>query len=136
MARRLPALGLLLVLAAGPGAAQPAGVVEAVEAAYERLDYVAAEDLARAALGDYEAHPPDALVRLHTLLGLILYARGDALEAATQFRAALTLDPSLVLDPLLVSPATIDFFEDIRVSVQREQGAEATPGAVVRYVRV
>ena len=140
-----PGLPLLLGLLLGTAAAQPvtdpvadpAAAVAAVEAAYERLDYETAEALAREALAHYEAFTPDQLVRLHTLLGLILYARGEALEAAVQFRAALTLDPTLTLDPLLVSPATIAFFEETKGAFLREQSSGAEPpGEVVRYVRV
>lgn len=130
-------LGLLLI---GAAAAQPvpdpAGLVAEVEAAYERLEYDTAETLARGALTHYEVFSPDQLVRLHTLLGLLLYARGEALEAAAQFRAALTLDPTLTLDPLLVSPATIGFFEETKAAFLQEQAGGAEPGGVVRYVAV
>ncbi|HLT48767.1 MAG TPA: hypothetical protein VK002_16145 [Rubricoccaceae bacterium] len=132
-------IGLLL---AGTAAAQPSpdtdpdGVVAAVEAAYEQLDYETAEALAREALTHYEAFTPDQLVRLHTLLGLILYARGEELEAAAQFRAALTLDPTLTLDPLLVSPTTIAFFERTKEAFLQEQSAGGSPGGGVRYVTV
>src|SRR5690606_33870504 len=124
-------LGLLLAAAsaAQPGSS-PAAVVAEVEAAYERFDYEAAEAPARQALANHEAFTPGQLVRLHTLLGLLLYARGEGLEAATQFRAALTLAPSLTLDPLLVSPATIAFFEETRGTFLQEQetGGESPGG--------
>jgi hypothetical protein len=145
-APRPPRLGtalLLGLLLAGAAAAQPAlpvadpaAAVAEVEAAYERLDYETAEALAREALTHYEAFSPGQLVRLHTLLGLILYARGEALEAAVEFRAALTLDPTLTLDPLLVSPATIAFFEQTKEAFLREQAEGAEPDGVVRYVPV
>ena len=124
------ASGLLLVIGGGAVAqsADPGASVAEAEAAYERLDYAAAERLARAALADFDTYAPGELVRLHTLLGLLLYARGDELDAATEFRAALTLDPSLTLDPLLVSPATIGFFEETKVAFRQEQAAGTAPG--------
>ena len=138
---RLAAPLLVGLLLAGPAPAQPAsdpdGVVAEVEAAYERLDYDAAEALAREALADFEAYAPDQLVRLHTLLGLIAYARGESLAASAQFRAALTLDRTLTLDPLLVSPATIGFFEETKATFLREQASGTAPlGEGVRYVVV
>jgi hypothetical protein len=131
-------LGLLLSGAAAQAqpVTDPAAVVAEVEAAYERLDYETAEALAREALAHHEAFTPGQLVRLHTLLGLILYARGEELEAAAQFRAALTLDPTLTLDPLLVSPATIAFFEQTKAAFLQEQAAGDEPGGAVRYVVV
>lgn len=131
---------VLLVVAGGalaqPGA-DPATVVEQVEVAYENLDYDAAEAQARRALARFEAFTPDQLVRLHTTLGLILYARGNDLEAAEEFRAALSLDPALTLDPLLVSPVTLAFFEDTRAVLAREADAAGQDTApVVRYIRV
>jgi hypothetical protein len=132
-------IGLLLVGAAGARSqpvTDPAAAVAEVEAAYERLDYETAERLARAALEHHEAFTPGQLVRLHTLLGIILDARGEELEAAAQFRAALTLDPTLTLDPLLVSPATIAFFEQTKARFLQEQAAGEEPGGVVRYVVV
>ncbi|NNF57930.1 MAG: hypothetical protein HKN04_06780 [Rhodothermaceae bacterium] len=141
MQRRFPALLLLSLLGASAAMAQPgadpATVVSQVEAAYENLEYGEAEARARSALARFEVFTPDQLVRLHTTLGLILYARGDELEASEQFRAALSLDPELTLDPLLVSPVTLAFFEDTKATLIRESDTAAQDSApTVRYIRL
>lgn len=115
-------------------ATAPADLLGAMRAAYERLDYATAEQRAREALAAYDLLSADQLVQVHTTLGLILFARNEPLEAREQFAAALSLDPVLVLDPLLVSPKTLDFFEGIRAGMETSggDGREAT----IRYVRV
>ena len=120
------------IVRAQPGA-DPATQVARVEAAYENLDYDDAEAMARSALAHIEVFAPDQLIRLHTTLALILYARGDELDASAQFRAALSLDPELRLDPLLVSPVTLAFFEDIKADFSRERAAEQEPANAIRY---
>ncbi|MEP0548949.1 MAG: tetratricopeptide repeat protein [Rhodothermales bacterium] len=131
-------LGLIGTLWAVPVAAQsgdPSGLLAAMRDAYERLDYDTAERRAREALASFDAFSADQLVEVHTALGLILYARNEPLEARTQFEAALSLDPRLTLDPLLVSPKTLEFFDDIRAGLAADGGAiQREP--VVRYVRV
>ena len=124
-----------LALSAQTGA-DPATLLSRVESAYENLDYDEAEGLARTALSRFDAFTPDQLIRLHTTLALILYSRGEELEAAEQFRGALTLNPGLQLDPLLVSPVTLAFFEEARAAFVREQDVEDTPTESVRYIQL
>ena len=138
---RQPLLALLLLVALSAGAhaqpaADPARVVAQVEASYEALDYAQAEALARQALARPEVFSRDHLVRLHTTLGLLLYAQNDPLAAAEQFRAALSLDPRLTLDPVLVSPVTVAFFESTKEAFLREQAGTPRPEPAVRYVVV
>ena len=130
----------LLVLALCGGAVQaqpvdPADLVRAVREATARLDYATAEARAREVLARYEAFSPDQLVEVHTTLGVVLHARNDDVEARRQFEAALSLDPTHTLDPVLVSPKTVGLFETIRAELA--QGAPGTTGApVLRYVVV
>lgn len=130
---------LLLVLCAAPGLAHaqtsdPVGLLGAMEDAYQRLDYATAERLAREALATPELLSADQIVRVHTTLGLLFHARGEPLEARQHFAAALSLDPGLTLDPVLVSPKTLSFFETVRDQVA--DSADAAAGPTVRYVRV
>ena len=133
-------VALVLLSGGAHSSAQPgpdaAGAVTAAEAAYEALEYAQAEALARQALSRPEAFTGAQLVRLHTTLGLILYARNDALGAAEQFRAALSLEPGLTLDPVLVSPVTLAFFEETRSTFLRERAGEARSEPATRYVVV
>ena len=131
--------GFILLLPAmlcAQPAADPATLVERVESAYENLAYDDAEALARNALARFEAFSPDQLIRLHTTLALILYARGEELEAAEQFRGALTLSPDLRLDPLLVSPVTLAFFEETKAAFVRERNVEDSPEVAIRYIQL
>lgn len=140
MARRVVVLLGLCGLFLGRGAAvaqpdaDPLGLLGAMRDAYERIDYGTAERRAREALDMHEAFSADQLVEVHTLLGLILYARNEPLEAREQFEAALSLDPALELDPVLVSPKTLEFFEEVRSTFTVEGGGERE--SVIRYVRV
>lgn len=128
-------LFLPLALVAQPGA-DPAVQVERVESAYENLAYDDAEALARTALSRFEAFSPDQLLRLHTTLALVLYAKGEELEAADQFRAALALNPDLRLDPLLVSPVTLAFFDESKAVFIRQRDAQNNPEQAIRYIQV
>lgn len=125
----------LAPFAVAQGGPEADGLLEAMRDAYGRLDYDTAEQRAREALARYEALSPDELVEVHTTLGILLHARNRPLEARRQFEAALSLDPGLGLDPLLVSPKTLEFFEEVRgsVSAPAEEGG-VTPA--IRYVRV
>ena len=112
----------------------PSGLLGAMRDAYGRLDYTTAERRAREALASFDAFSADQLVEVHTTLALILYARNEPLEAREQFEAALSLNPSLDLDPLLVSPKTLEFFEEIKSSLA--EGGAAVREPVIRYVQV
>ena len=115
-------------------ASDPAGLLGAMEDAYERMDYTTAERRAREALEAPNLLSADQIVRAHTTLGLLLHARGEPLEARAHFAAALSLDPGLVLDPVLVSPKTLVFFETVR-----DEARDVSPSpseTTVRYVRV
>ncbi len=130
----------LLLFSPLAGVAQPGAdastLLARVESAYENLQYDEAESLARSALSRFEAFNSDQLIRLHSTLALILFSKGEALEAAEQFRGALTLNPNLQLDPQLVSPVTLSFFEETKASFVREREAPGTPAQSVRYVQV
>lgn len=113
---------------------ETAGLLDAMRDAYERLDYDTAERRAREALDRFDGLSADQLVEIHTTLALILYGRNEPLEARTQFEAALSLDPTLELDPVLVSPKTLDFFEEVKANASVNAPVVREPE--IRYVRV
>lgn len=110
--------------------------VEAMWQAYQRLDYEAAADSARKALQQIDRYGPDALAEIHTILGLIHYSRNQPAEARRQFASALSLDAALELDPLLVSPKILAFFEEVRAEAGPASPTPGTAAAPVRYVVV
>ena len=112
----------------------PGEILSAMVDAYGRLDYATAEQRAREALNAFESLSADQLVQVHTTLGLIFHARSEPLEARDQFVAALSLAPTLSLDPVLVSPKTMAFFEEIKAEVG--ESAALDREAAIRYVQV
>jgi hypothetical protein len=134
-------IGLLLgslLLGSVPALAQRTGAqrVEAIRAAYQRFDYAAAQAEAEGVLEDYAQFSSGELVEVHTLLALIAYAQHEPVEARAQFLSALSLDPELELDPLLVSPKILAFFEEVKAEAPSVQPADAGATAATRYVLV
>ncbi len=135
---------MLALLVAASAAAQPApsadALVRAMDAAVERLDYEEAEARAREALARCDALTrcdalsPDQLVEVHTTLGVLLHTRGEPVEARRQFEAALSIAPDLRLDPVLVSPKTVEFFDGVRAAAAPRE-SPAGPQEI-RYVVV
>ncbi|MEM0963704.1 MAG: hypothetical protein AAGK21_14345 [Bacteroidota bacterium] len=101
--------------------------------AVTRLDYEAAEEHAREALVRYDEFSPDQLVEVHSTLGTLLHGRGEVIASRVQFVAALSLDPTMALDPVFVPPQTVEFFEEVRQEVQAPTPA-VTDAPEVRYV--
>ncbi len=124
-------VALFVLLLAAPAAHAQSDLVQAVREATARLDYESAEARAREALARVETLSPDEAVEVHAALGVVLHARGADLEAREQFRAALSLNPALTLDPVLVSPRTIELLDTLRA-----EAPTAAPGAAptVRYL--
>ncbi|MDX1439134.1 MAG: hypothetical protein R3284_04450 [Rubricoccaceae bacterium] len=114
----------------------PDELVRQVEQAYENLEYDEAESLARNALTSFDLFSPDQLVRIHTTLALVLFVQGEEFESAEQFRSALTLNPDLELDPVLVSPVTLEFFADVKQVFEEDRPAQAGAQGEIRYILV
>ncbi len=113
---------------------QAAPQVDSMWQSYRDLNYTAATDSARLALAQVNAYAPDELAQIHTLLGLIAYANNQLTDARGQFLSALSLNPELELDPLLVSPKILEFFDAIKAERARLP-ADAQSGEI-RYVVV
>ena len=118
---------------AGAQTAAPDDLVAAIRDARDRLDYATAEARAREALDRFGDLSPGQLVEVHTVLGIVLHARGEDAEARAQLGAALSLDPNLTLDPVLVSPKTLALFDEVRSS-RAAQAASPDRPAPPRYV--
>ncbi len=134
--RLLPVAIGLLACGASPALAQRADGprLDAIWDAYQQLDYARAADSARAALDLHGRYTRRELVDLHTILGLISFSRDQAQEARDQFTTALSLDPDLHLDSLLVSPKILTFFEEVRGAFEQPRRQEDGNPASVRYV--
>ncbi|GAB5536694.1 MAG: hypothetical protein Rubg2KO_29430 [Rubricoccaceae bacterium] len=128
----LVCLALLAVASEAQPTLEPSELIRAMEDAVSRLDYDTAELRAREALARFDALTPDQLVTVHTALGVLLHTRNEPVEARRQLEAALSLDPALELDSVLVSPKTLQFFRDIQETLQPAQGPPGGPA--IRYV--
>lgn len=111
---------LLLCITCGSAAAQDSGVVERVRALYQELDYEEAERRAMRAIDNADVYDVDELAELHALLALIHYVQQNEVGARSEFLTALSLKPDLVLDPVLVPPRAITFFDQLREEVLQE----------------
>ena len=61
------------------------------------------------------------LIELHKLTAFSYVALDNNYEAMKEFKAVLTIDPGLTLDPYLVSPKILDVFDEARKELSREQ---------------
>lgn len=113
--------------------ASPDAVVEQVRSNFRQLEFERVEVLAEDALEDHGRFSPGQLEELHTLLGLTYFYREREEEAHRQFAAALTLNPDLELDPLLVPPRAMAFFEQAKQTFLAERPEDVT-AAELRYV--
>jgi len=111
------ALAVLVVVAlAAPAAAQssdPAAALAAAADAIAASEYDRAVELAGAVVAIEGVAKAD-LAEAHRLLGLANYFRGNTIIADEEFLAYLELDLDGRLDPAVVPPEAVAFFEDVR----------------------
>lgn len=129
-------VALIGVVPLGASSAQPHGgeVLADLQDAYSRFEYEKVLREGTAALERYSEFTVDQLAEIHTILALAAYNQNDRRESRRHFISALQLKPDLSLDPLLVSPKILEFFEEIEsedTSTQHERH-----NAPVRYVIV
>lgn len=126
-------LALLLAPIAVAQEVEP-GTLAEIEAAYRQFEYERAEELARQALRNYGRFTVGELAEIHTMLGLMAYNRGQQEEARRQFLSALQLVPGMDLDPALVPPKIVSYFENLRAEF--ESGTAFASEGALRYVLV
>ncbi|NUO78681.1 hypothetical protein HUU05_01270 [candidate division KSB1 bacterium] len=85
-----------------------------VQRAYEALKFEEAERLGRLALEHGEAYSATELVQLHLIMGYLGYLHQQPEVARSNFESALSLQPDLTLDSLLVSPKIVRMFEQVK----------------------
>ena len=125
------------VLAANAHAqSRPTELLQEIRTAYNQLDYAQAEARALAALETYQAFSVAQLTEIHTTLALIYYTQNRIADARAHFVSALNLTPDLTLDPSLVSPKIVRFFEQVKEELQAQNQSADRPEAEVRYVLV
>jgi hypothetical protein len=104
---------MVVIALAAPARADNAGSLAAAEDAIAAGDYDRAAELAGAVVATEGAAKAD-FAEAHRLLGLAHYFRGNTVIAEEEFLAYLKLDLDGRLDPSVVPPEAIAFFEDVR----------------------
>ncbi len=85
-----------------------------VQRAYEALKFEEAERLGRLALERSEEYTAAELAQLHLIMGYLGYLHKQPEVTRANFESALSLQPDLTLDSLLVSPKIVRVFEQIK----------------------
>lgn len=111
-------LAIAALLLSATAAAQPVGDdadVAPVRAAFEFGNYEEALETARARIDRGELSP-EALTELHKYAGLSALNLARSEDAERHLLAALRINPDLRLDPFLIPPRAIQFFDRIKAS--------------------
>ena len=111
-------------------------LLEEIRSAYNQLNYAEAEIKAQAALKEYRRFTLTQLTEIHQILALIYFSQNKVEDAREHFEDALSLTPSLEMDPVLVSPKIVDFFEEIKQSQATKQREQNDTGPQVKYILV
>ncbi|XXF74996.1 tetratricopeptide repeat protein [Myxococcaceae bacterium GXIMD 01537] len=116
----LPAL-LLALLLAPPAPAQEAddAEVSALRASFEYGKYAEVLERAGARIDRGNLHEDD-LGELHRLAGLAAFNLNRPEDAARHFRAMLRLDPEQSLDPFVVPPPAVAYFDGLKKDMAAE----------------
>lgn len=110
-----PLITAILLMLLTPLAAQETlPQVADIQRAYDSLKFEEAEALANQALAHAEAYSPADLVQIHLLAAYLGFAQKRSAAARQHFESALSLQPSLTLDSLLVSPRIVRLFEQVK----------------------
>ncbi len=109
-------IALLLVLAL----ATPEADVKRARDRYEFGAYADAAGAARDVLARNPSLPDPVAIEAWRILGLAEYQLGDRPAARQAFIHLLSIDPDQVLDPFLVPPPIVEFFDKVRADAEPE----------------
>ncbi|MFP2913125.1 hypothetical protein ACLESD_50600 [Pyxidicoccus sp. 3LFB2] len=117
----LPLLWVLALAAPTLALAQDSGdpEVDALRASFEYGKYAEVLDRAGARI-DRGGLAEDELVELHKLAGLAAFNLGRTEDATRHLRALLRLDPDYGLDPFVVPPPAVAFFDGLKADMASE----------------
>jgi hypothetical protein len=120
---RLAAILLFLAPLASRGQDAPADAgLAALQSAFEFGQYAQVLSTAQARID--EGHLSDAaLIQLHKLAGLSAFNLQQDKDAERHFTALLRLSPDFGLDPFVVPPPAIKYFEDLKARLAPELAA-------------
>jgi hypothetical protein len=125
--------GFFFLLTIAVSAQEEVPTLAQIQRAYDALKFDEAEKLGQAALAQPEKYSPADLVQLHLVMGYVAFLREQMGTARQNFESALSLQPDLTLDSLLVSPKIVRLFEEVK----NEYRVGLTAGSPsIRYVTV
>ena len=101
---------LVLALAAAP---QNADLKRARDR-FEFGSFAEAAGTIRAWLAEHPDASGDDAIEAYRMLGISELKLGDAAQARTAFVSLLSLDPDYALDPFLVEPKVVEFFDQVK----------------------
>ncbi|HTP26964.1 MAG TPA: tetratricopeptide repeat protein [Anaeromyxobacteraceae bacterium] len=81
---------------------------------FEFGSYAEAAGTARAWLVDHPDASPGDAIEAYRILGISEFKLGDRAQARTAFVSLLSLDPDHALDPFLVEPKVVEFFDQVK----------------------
>ena len=123
MTLRLAALAAALLLPAAAGVAAPPADLKRAKDRYEFGAYADAAGAVRELLARRKDLPEAEVIEAYRILGLSEYQLGDRAAARAAFVNLLSIDPDYALDPFLVPPQIVEFFD----RVKREAEPELAP---------
>ena len=118
----LPARGLGALALFVPALAMAAAAAD-LKRARDRLEFGAYADAAgaiRNLLAKQQNLPEAEAIEAYRILGLSEYQLGDRPAARAAFVNLLSLDPDYALDPFLVPPQIVEFFDKVRREAEPE----------------
>lgn len=120
MTARLGALAAALALLPVAGLGAPPPDLKRAKDRYEFGAYADAAGAVRDLLARHKDLPEAEAVEAYRILGLAEYQLGDRGAARAAFVGLLSLDPEYRLDPFLVPPQIVEFFDRVKKEAEPE----------------
>jgi hypothetical protein len=98
----------------------PAPSISDIASAFQNLDYKRTLNLTDAATERFNDYNADELVLIYQYRALSFYYIGQEDDAKNAFTSLLSIRPDHQLDPVMVSPKIIQFFENLKIQIPEE----------------
>ncbi|OFX20465.1 MAG: hypothetical protein A2V77_02210 [Anaeromyxobacter sp. RBG_16_69_14] len=105
---------IALLLAVALSATPQSGDLKRAHDRFEFGSFAEAAGTARAWLAEHPDASGDDAIEAYRILGVSEVKLGDLPQARTAFVSLLSLDPDYALDPFLVEPKVVEFFDQVK----------------------
>ncbi|GAB4327978.1 MAG: hypothetical protein Kow0037_01950 [Calditrichia bacterium] len=99
---------------------QTDSLVLELEKAYRQFDYQKCNQIINTALSGIEKFTTDDKITIYEIAGLVAYNNDNLAVAENHFWNLLEIDPTFEMDPLIVSPKHITFFNKVKIEYLAE----------------